>query len=422
MIFRNPEFEILNRLVDLEQWDMLLLLVRDVARQLSADPDLMGRALFIPQFDELMQRASQVFVQEPVRPTIGDLMVHVATEVYETGGHTRVIEDVVRAFPQHRHLLILTDVIDSYRSGRLTLGLLAGRFGEIGLEVKCLQGPSLGSKARMLAALIAQSAPHTVFINTHHFDSVLSAAVSNRSAPKVLYLHLCDHNPALGATRSDFIHVDMTPLCHQACNATYPFPHTFLPLSMKDAGVAKRPQGDRLTGVSCGDPHKYMGYCEFTYGQLLGALLSSGVAQIFHIGTMQDAQQMSIRSDLRDMEQDEGAVTFLPDVRSLAEALHLIAPSFFLDSHPKGGGKAMVEALSAGIPILFPRPVSTLPLLNADMAFGESLRIRELKDVPEAIRQLRADREGLAMRSRKVFEDHYSPSKFQQHLMNLLSC
>jgi len=422
MIIRNPEFEILNRLVDLEQWDILLPLVKDLARQLSMDPDLMGRALFIPQLDELMHRASLAFVQQPVRPTAGDLIVQLATEVYATGGHTRVIEDVVRAFPQHRHLLILSDVMDNYRSGQLTLGLLGGRFKDLGLEVHCLQGPSLVSKASMLATFIAQSAPHAVFINTHHFDSVLGAAVSNRSAPRVIYLHLCDHNPALGATRSDFIHVDMTPICHQACNATYPFPHTFLPLSMKDAGVAKRPHGDRLTGVSCGDPHKYMGYCEFTYGQLLGALLSSGVAQIFHIGTMQDAQQMSIRSDLRDMKQDEGAVTFLPDVESLAGTLHQIAPSFFLGSHPKGGGKAMVEALSAGIPILFPRPVSTLPLLNADMAFGESLMIRELKDVPEAIRQLRADREGLAMRSRKVFEDHYSPSKFQQHLMNLLSC
>jgi hypothetical protein len=400
--------------------DAVLDTTGKLAYQLCMLPALMGRALFLPQLDALMEDAAKAFVPAAMHPAAGPIVVHVATEVYETGGHTRVLEDIARALPEYRHVLILTDIMENYRAGRLVLGFLKGRFDTIKLEVIFLQETTLAQKALELAAHIARLAPQAVALLGHHFDTIANAGVSGHSAPRVLYIHHCDFSPALGATRGDYIHVDVTPSCHAMCKTVRASPSVFLGLSVEDRGVVEFSARKSLVGVTCGGPHKYAGRNEFSYAELLAALFANGIENIIHIGAMSPEQMNQIQKEIDALGQDAGRVIFQGNTPSLTDSLQEIMPGFFLCSFPTGGGKAMLEAMSVGLPLLIPRPGSTAPLIGADIAHGVGLTIKTLQDVPGIVRRLRTEEQGLGRRHREIFEQYYSMPVFRKKLLGLI--
>src|SRR6185437_689004 len=132
--------------------------------------------------------------------------------------------------------------------------------------------------------------------------------------------------------------------------------------------------------------------------------------RIFHIGDMPEPQKNQIRTEITITGQDAGRAIFLSDAPSLPRKLLEISPDFYLVSHPIVGGKATVEALSVGLPILHAHPASALPLLSVDMTFGTSVTVSNLEQISAAVRRLETEKTGLATRSREAYEKHYSPA------------
>jgi hypothetical protein len=393
-------------------FEMFLNRLSELTGKLLSE-SLRGRALFIPELDELARKASLIVAPDSNPPTNSKLLVHVATTVYSTGGHTRIIEDIAATLPDYRHVLIITAM---HRSDP-TLASLKPRFDELSLKVHLLQCLSRAEKAREVSSLIGALGPDAVLLFAHHDDSVAYAGVAGHAAPRVLFLHHADHQPSLGASRLDYAHVDLTPACHAVC-ASHPHLHaSLLNLTVKDVGTVRLIERHPIIGVTCGSPHKYAGSSEFSYAQLLAALFSSGVARIVHIGDMPASQKDQIYADIVASGQDASRVVFLPSTPSLATKLVELSPDFYLTSHPIGGGKATVEALSVGLPILYVCPASTPPLLCADMTFSTAVLVSALEQIPAAIHRLETEKSTLAKRSRGIYEKHYSPSVFREGLL-----
>ena len=107
----------------------------------------MGRALFVPRLDDLARKANLLISPDRKshdRPTNSKVLVHVATIVYPIGGHTRVIEDIAAALPDHRHILLITGMQESDP----VWASLKPRFDELSLEVYILRSSSLTEKTR----------------------------------------------------------------------------------------------------------------------------------------------------------------------------------------------------------------------------------------------------------------------------------
>lgn len=378
---------------------------------------LKGRALFIPDLDELARKASLIIAPKATSPTHSKLLVHVATEIYTTGGHTRIIEDIAATLPEYWHVLVIT----AMHSSDPRLASLRSRLDELGVNVHPLQCLSWAERARELSSLVTALSPQAVLLFAHHHDSVAYAGVAGHSAPCVLFLHHADHQPSLGASRTDYTHIDLTPACHRVCASHPHLQASLLNLTVKDIGTVQLVERHPLTGVTCGSPHKYAGSSQFSYAQLLAALFASGVNQILHIGDMPASQKDQICADIVANGQDARRIVFLPNTPSLAAKLVEISPDFYLISHPIGSGKATVEALSVGLPILYVCPSSTLPLLNPDMTFNTSVLVSALEQVPVAVRRLEMEKSTLAKRSRETYEKHYSPAAFRERLLSALS-
>lgn len=396
--------------------EMFLKRLAELTHRLSSEP-LWGRALFIPELDNLAREAGCLLAPRPTAKTKSKLLVYVATEVFPIGGHSNVIGDVVIALPDYRHTLILT-AMDRSHPAVISMKL---RFEERNLDVHFLTCPSRAEKARELASLIGALAPWAVLMLASYDDSVAYSAVAGNATQRVLFLHHADHQPSLGASRPDYIHVDLTPACHSVCASRPDLHPSLLNLTARDIGTVQLANRHDVIGVTCGSPYKYSGSIEFSYAQLVAALFSAGVARLFHVGDMSDSQRNQIYGDLVANGQDPNRLVLLPNVSSLAAKLLEISPDFYLTSHPLGGGKATVEALSMGLPVLFVCPASRLPLLGPDMTFGTAIPISTLGQVPEAIRRLESEKTTLAKRSREIYETHYSANAFREGLLRAIN-
>lgn len=402
----------------LERGNIELFLKRltELSGKLLSEP-LIGRALFTPELDELARKASFVLAPYQRASAESELLVHVATEVYPIGGHTKVIEDIASNLPDYQHLLIVTGM----RGLHPSLSFLKRRFDELSVNVHFLQCSSRAEKARELSSLIGALRPRAVILFAHHDDSVAYAAVAGHASRRVLFLHHADHQPSLGASRSDYAHVDLTPACHAAC-AAHPSLHaSFLSLTVKDIGTVQLCERRPMVGATCGSPQKYEGMIEFSYAQLLAGLFSSGVGRIFHVADMAASQKERICADIEANGQDSNRLVFLANTPSLATKLVEMCPDFYLTSHPLGGGKATVEALSVGLPILYVCPASRPPLLGPDMTFGTSVPVSALEQIPYAIHHLESEKSTLAKRSREIYEKHYSTKAFREGLLSAIN-
>jgi hypothetical protein len=378
---------------------------------------LRGRALFVPELDELARKASLILAPQRNSVTTSKVLVHVATEVRPVGGHTHVIEDIAALLPDHEHVLILTGMDRSHPN----LISLKSRLEELRLNVRLLHCSSRAEKARELSSLIGVLDPCAVLLMANHDDAIAYSAVAGHATQRVLFLHHADHQPSLGATRLDYTHIDLTPACHAVCASHPDLQASLLNLTVEDIGTVQLTQRRPLIGVTCGSPHKYAGVIEFSYAELLNGLFSAGVARIFHIADMPGWQRDQIRADIVAKGQDPNRLVFLSNTLSLAKKLMELSPDFYLTSHPLGGGKATVEALSVGLPILFVCPTSRFPLLGPDMTFGTSINLSALGQIPAAIHRLESDKKTSAKRSREIYEKYYSTTAFREGLLSAIN-
>lgn len=399
---------------DLERF---LKRLSELALLIGPDPQVWGSALFVPELDELARRAGLTLAHRTTAPAKSNVLLHVATELYSFGGHTRVIEDAILSLPEYQHVLLMTGPYEQHPEFPRVKPML----DRLPVEFRSLRAGTCVARAVELSSTVAAISPDTILLFTHPDDATANVAIDSRCARRVLFFHHVDHFPSLGASRSDYAHIDLTPACHSVCQSRPPLRASMLNLTVRDIGTAKFAHRAEVIGVTCGSPHKYEGATEFSYAQLLAALFASGVDRILHIGQMPEEQKAQIRGEVTANSQDPERIVFLPNTPSLAAKLIEISPDFYLVSHPTGSGKATVEAMSVGLPILHARPDSTLPLLNSDVTFGTSVMAPTLEQIPSAIQRLRNERESLARDSRRAYERHYSPQAFRQGLLTAIT-
>lgn len=420
MILNFNGLQALNKSLDQRDLEGFLTHSMQLILKVSTAQEFKGKGLFVPELDAMIQQTAQA-IPTKIPDNYSQVMVHVATEVYDSGGHTRTLEDVVGSLPEVRHILILTDISNAYRFNRIPVQTLKARFDSIGLEVMILQAPTLSAKTIELSSLIGRIAPRCIMLHAHAFDVIANVAITGKSAPRVLYIHHMDHNPSLGATRKDYIHVDNTPPCHHFCKSYPGLSPVFLGLTVKDNGVVTADNKDSFIGATCGHHGKFQGQFLFTYGQILGQLFASGVDRFYHIGAVSEVQKNNICAEIKNAGHDSEKLIFYGGVLSLAETLKEIAPHFYLGSYPVSGGRSAVEALSVGLPFLLIRPPESSPLLCVETSLGAAVVAQSLADIAERLERIRKEGKKLAKLSREHFDRYYAPAIFRQKLLALLN-
>ncbi|WP_130470757.1 hypothetical protein [Candidatus Magnetaquicoccus inordinatus] len=380
-------------------------------------PQYRGSYLYLREMDLFLHAVGQLLSRALPNTQItdpGDLFLYAATAIYEVGGHTRVLEDVVKSFPEYQHVLLLTDM-------KTIPDLLVERFRELNITVIIVEGGSYINKIVQLKNLIAKYQPKCLFNFAHPYDVIVNSALTGYQVP-VLFDHFANNLPCLGATRADFLHIDHSETCFHYCQKNSGVTPHWIRLTAEDHGAALLPAAaEALTCVTCaGDPSKYVGVVEFSYPQLLAALFKAGVSLCYHVGPLPEHVRDSFKNKIAALGEDPDKFQAVGPVASLNELLHRLKPDFYFDSHPVTGGKTIIEALSAGIPILLPRPRTGSQFLNRDLTFGAAITIHDLQDIDAALSRFRKEKDILARASRQIYERYYSLQMLRNEYLSIL--
>ncbi len=281
--------------------------------------------------------------------------IYIASHLYDVGGHTPLIGDYIRASPERRALLLVTDIDN--RLGEVRDSILA-YMGLSSAQVALCPETTLAKKLIWLQDLIGRLAPDRAFLFNHPYDSVAVAASAALSGSTVFFVHIADRAPCLGAFLKAAVHVDLTPFCYYCCRDKAKITdNIFIPLVAEDAGKRclneGRLNGRGLVTATAGTVHKFRLDYVPNYIDVVAALLRDDDRRHIHIGWLPDSFLDRFRSKLRETGAADDRLTYIPHVASVWRSMAAFDVDCYIGSFPKRGARTSVEVMGSGTPALW---------------------------------------------------------------------
>lgn len=383
-------------------------------------PEIYGRQLFAKGFDDLIPDIARRLRLEdlPHREKSNANVCVLATQFYRTGGHTRVVADILHRLEPEGACLLVTD---TYREQRV------GQFFREGAPRTHLQerafmlctAPTLVERVLETYMKLAAMRPSRIIMATHPMDIVgVIAAWPFRDV--VEFLHHADHFPSLGATLPFSAHVDLTYTCHLACREAGLSPlyaGMVAPAAASAPATPSQspsPAGRGLRVATCGSPHKYRGAGRRRWADYAAAVLRLPGAQLIHVGPTDEALIQDLTSALaaEGLPLDRYILAnFQP---SLPDELAKYGVDIYLSSYPETGGKANLEAMMSGVPAVVPLDDALPPLIQYSSPLPRWVPVTSPEELPQAFAQASALRSGFGqapdaaamMRETARFDDY----------------
>lgn len=382
--YRNPEIEdAIANARNRDDLDAALGRLADLVPSFMT-PEIRGRQMFCPRLDALVSDLPRRLQLDDVpRAKSNDNVCILATRFYPTGGHSKVAADISRLIGAERVTIVFTDL---YRQLRYSQLLAPGPQDRLYQRraTSILSAPTRVEKIVELYMLLAAVRPSRIFLLGNHMDMVaVAGAWPFRSV--VDYVHHADHLPTLGATLPFSGHADLTYTCHLACKAAGLHPVWAGMTVEAGPGPAPRPAGAPLRLATCGALHKYRQPARHRWTDFVVAALKDSGAEMLHIGPWDESFAAEVAAALSAAGVDPQRYRFLGPVPDLREALVAHGVDFYLASYPDSGGKANLEAMSAGIVPIVPRPEDLGDLLQFDLPLEYWTPVTAPDEVPGAM-------------------------------------
>jgi hypothetical protein len=343
-----------------------------------------------PRLEALLLRLGRFRVAEPQparrqRVSGGSVqrVLHVLTEGYPVGGHTRLAWRWMEADSSRQHSVVLTrqrgPLPEQLRTAAESSG---GQLFQIDDPVG-----DVFAQARMLRALAADA--DVVILHIHPFDVVpLLAFADPAGRPPIGFLNHADHAFFLGYGISElFIQVresargftgDRRGLTAERL-AVLPLPLDGRVRTL-DRAAAKRELGlpaEATLLVTVGQPHKYARVDDASFLDLvLPVLMARPDVQLIAVGPQQSDEWQAA------YEATGGRVHALgiqPEVSRFYQAADV-----YLDSFPYGSATALTEAALLGAPVLAYAPHrDEAPVIYADLPGTSDALVRRARTPEE---------------------------------------
>lgn len=292
--------------------------------------------------------------------------VYVVTEIYQTGGHRSLIDQIIAARPHERHVVLFSGALESTRDFGIQTVASAGAF-------PIYPDRSLGLFDRLLwlREKLAAYAARRLFI-LHHPEDVIAATALAEFAPaygpRAYVVHHADTVASVGTDLAGATHLAIRPEQKARLLAALPgrpvhvLPLTYDPSRLEppiDPEVTKRLKQDeieflesgQLVTATCGGSHKFREKGPLALPEVIAAVLNETRGRHVHVGPVSGPLRTAIQAALTTARIPHDRVEFVGEVRSVAEALVWRKVDLFLNSFPVGGGLTIVEAAYAGLPI-----------------------------------------------------------------------
>jgi len=371
-----------------------------------------------PQLDRLCLELGR---QSPVAaPAARDpeLIVFLVTALAKTGGHSRVVQDLRSADPAAKAVVLVSNTFHELRPRHL-LGLPALRAA----SAEIAPAGNLAMRLEWLKTRLAALRPVRTYILQHHFDPLCIAAAQPEVAGQLIYYHNCDHSLALGVHAPHALHVDFNAKSFYRCREQEGLAgNVFWPLTASvDKHRLDRPFMSRgyLTTATSGGMEKFdashfiesVAY-NVSYADIVPLVLRTTRGMHIHIGALPKTMLQGIAAGLARAGVPRNRFVHLPYVRNLASALVSHRVDAYLGSFPLGGGRATVEAMGAGLPLLVHSNYRTVFFSDTNEVYSEALVWRHPDELADHLKALAPETlQRHAALARAYFDEKHRPER-----------
>lgn len=348
-------------------------------------------------------------------------VLHVLSEGYATGGHTRLAERWIRKDKQSVHSVIMT------LSNATTPPWLAAAAAQSGGWYYPLsdENISLCQRAKVLRA-ISRDWADVVVLHVHPHDPIPLMAFAVEAGPPVIFLNHADHAFWIGVSIADIV-ADLRPSAslltlrrrRAAKSMLLPIPIE-VPTATSSRELAKRKLGidpGQIVLLSIAAEHKYVPCGEYNFYSVANEIITRhSNTQILIVGPSDAGQWQKLRL------QTGGRVRALGIHKNL-DIFHNAA-DLYLDSFSIGSLTASLEPGSKGIPVVgLVNPLAPL-LSSEDISFKKiNGDITDVKDYIARVDSLINDRllrSSVGEKTRQfILEDH--DLKWGEYLKSIYS-
>ena len=394
--------------------------VCDLVMDVIARETTLGRILASRQLDQTCLKLGRL---DPLSAPEGrdeDQIVFVVTALYRGGGHSRVLLDLAAADPAKKIKVLVTNLRHDYPADNIRdVFKFVGAASDDAIEVVPV-GDATG-RLRWLQQRLFELRPVRTYLLQHNYDSIAIAAAQPELTGRLIYIHHCDHSLTLGAHIPHATHVDLDARGYYSCreqlgiadNFTWPL---IADVPRDRVGEPFLGSGRLLTCTSGGtqkfDASHYREHLPYAldYPNIVSLILKESAGTHLHIGQLSERMLQDIRDGLNTAGIAQDRFINIPIVPNLAEALVAHQVDAYVGSFPYGGGRAAVEAMGAGVPLIVHSNYRTNYFSSTHLAYPGAMIWRTAPELAEHLRTLTPEmlREH-AQKARSHYEQHYAP-------------
>lgn len=375
-------------------------LVQRFVKAVNSDPRAIARVFGDHALDLFCQRLGERVLADmqggevdvAASPTSGP--VYLATELYRTGGHTAVLEDLLKvAAFGGKPKIVLTNAL-----GTADIGAIEQRFRPYDVGLLCAPDGTLEQRLRWTLNTLRALRPTKLVLFNHHEDSVAVAAAQPKLATQTVFYHHADHHLCLGVTLPYDLHADPSPMGYHNCRDALGLRNNvYWPLTAEDRGrpgqhLRSLTSGGALRTCSAGTRNKFEQPYRFDYAELVPRMLAATGGSHLHIGLLSEPTLDRIADGMRLASVSADKFIYIEWVPSLWQALQDQGVDIYIGSFPITGSRSIVEALGSGTPVIGHQSYLSRFHGGADMLYPQAAAWRNPDHLIECLTSLTVER------------------------------
>lgn len=414
-------------LLDSGKTNQALKVIHDFVERIITEPLCTSQILGSKTLDDLCQRIGKASLSNINLETSGapeqekPVFVYLVTKLQKSGGHTRVIEDFIRAQPAGRHIILSTELDGASDINYLMDGIAKQ------CDVEFEQAPKVSYQQRLiwLQKRLLELPSKRVFLFNHHHDSVAIAAIQPEMELNSCFYHHGDHHLCLGVHVSHFEHIDFHSGGYHHCRDELGIDNTYIPLTVNDKGKRTDTSfmnNNMLTTCTAARSNKIEVPYIISYLEVIPQLLELTKGKHIHIGRLTPWALFRIRRRLKQYDIPLDNFIYIPWVESVWKSLHEHQVDLYIASFPYGGGLTLIEAMGASIPLAIHQHIFSRVLSGVDIAYPEAFGWRYPDELLNYCASLDADvLKEQGHLSRMQYEEFHSQDDLQSFLSDMES-